>query len=710
MLRYFFYFDPGFKSFNNGIQQILMTVKPLGLIYFLFLFFHIGLLAETTEKPEQTAETNLSQLPPDSTLYFEAKAAETTEAPVSLTKKKEYYEHLFKKALAKKIHQSRYWHLLLHYKSAWGSEYKSEADGENFFMAADGRRNPQAELKQTLHGFLFGDSQRPAQQHPQCRYPARYHWLNEQLQFDNQIMPRLHCQRFNTWINALNTDSITLVFSSYYINNPASMFGHTLIKVNNRNNTNRAEVLDYAINYAANPTTDNALFYSVMGVFGGFPGTFSIFPYYMKLNEYNDFESRDIWEYKLNLKQKEVDRFMRHLWELGSTWFSYFYFDENCSYQLLSLLEISRPSLELTNKFFYVVEPADTIKLIARQPGLISETKYRPSLRSAFLMRLKNLDAAEKNLFEQLLADRQIPADLNDRLPEQKESRVIDTLIDYYYFKMAGRPESLDKDQSSHKTALLKARASYQVRPVKTDDLKKIKTATNPIDSHDSAQVRISGGTSNKGRFTRFYWSPSLRFLHDRATGYSPYSKLFMGATDFTWYPENNETPHLNYFHVIDILSLSPMKNHIYKPSWQVTLGFESIFDELKTTKDPDQIYGMLKVGFGFTLETPDSSFFKNFSFYFIPTARLEVAAWYNNTWRLGPSVLTGILYRIAHNFSIYAESDYRFMYISLEKQLWFVEAGFNWSVNKRLAITSEYRFSKTAENQSTALSLKYYF
>ena len=71
----------------------------------------------------------------------------------------------------------------------------------------------------------------------------------------------------------------------------------------------------------------------------------------MKVREYNDTEARDLWEYELNLSPDQVDWMVRHAWETGATWFDYFFFRENCSYHLLSLLELAEPSLHLRSRF-----------------------------------------------------------------------------------------------------------------------------------------------------------------------------------------------------------------------------------------------------------------------------------------------------------------------------------------------------------------------
>ena len=72
---------------------------------------------------------------------------------------------------------------------------------------------------------------------------------------------------------------------------------------------------------------------------------FHALPYFYKVREYNDYESRDLWEYDLNLSPRAVAMLVAHLWELGSTYFDYFYLSENCSYHSLAVLGVAEPSL-----------------------------------------------------------------------------------------------------------------------------------------------------------------------------------------------------------------------------------------------------------------------------------------------------------------------------------------------------------------------------
>src|SRR5207247_7522605 len=102
---------------------------------------------------------------------------------------------------------------------------------------------------------------------------------------------------------------------------------------------------------------------------GGYPGTFSILPYYLKVREYSDMENRDLWEYELELAPPELERVLLHLWELLPAYYQYYFFDENCSYHLLGLLQVARPELELPAPFRWWALPVDTVRSEERRVG-----------------------------------------------------------------------------------------------------------------------------------------------------------------------------------------------------------------------------------------------------------------------------------------------------------------------------------------------------
>ena len=109
-----------------------------------------------------------------------------------------------------------------------------------------------------------------------------------------------------------------------------------------------------------------------------------ITPYYEKLKEYRDTEARDVWEYDLNLTHDEVMAMVRHIWELQRMNSWYYFFDENCSYHMLWLTEIARPSAHLRDHFFYYVIPPETVRAFEDE-GLVRTKHFRPSKRTKLL-------------------------------------------------------------------------------------------------------------------------------------------------------------------------------------------------------------------------------------------------------------------------------------------------------------------------------------
>jgi hypothetical protein len=162
-----------------------------------------------------------------------------------------YLAQLVEEARQRKLADEREWHLLLHYRKNLFGGYESEQDDPGFFLSANGKTDPQSELESSLAQFfsteLVGRSQQPAQ----CAFIARYQWLKTQLNFDPTRLTPLACDRFTRWYEEFQAESITLIFPSAFLNNPASMFGHTLLRVDQKGQTEQTSILAYTINYAA---------------------------------------------------------------------------------------------------------------------------------------------------------------------------------------------------------------------------------------------------------------------------------------------------------------------------------------------------------------------------------------------------------------------------------------------------------------------------
>ncbi|MBP9708076.1 MAG: DUF4105 domain-containing protein [Oligoflexales bacterium] len=330
------------------------------------------------------------------------------------------------------IGASAQWRALLFYSPRNFFSSNSLVDSPDFFLSPEGRKDSITELRQNIILALASENTALTLESYRCRFPARYEFLKNYLSdLKKQVEDCPHVKEF---LSGIAPESITLVFSSFYLNNPASMMGHTFLRFNRSINDERIKspLLDYALNFAANQTSTNPFVYTVLGLTGGFGGTFSLSPYYSKVGEYAQYESRDLWEYELNLTREEVRRLFLTTLELGPQVINYFYIDENCSYVMLFLLDAARPTLELASLFRSIVTPTDTMRAVF-DAGVVRSVEYLPSQRSKFLHFYKKLNSQERNLLENILNSTSFEKNIISQLSAKRQSLLIDALVEYIY-------------------------------------------------------------------------------------------------------------------------------------------------------------------------------------------------------------------------------------------------------------------------------------
>jgi hypothetical protein len=484
---------------------------------------------------------------------------------------------LIQQALEKQLDQKRRWHLLLHYKETWLGGYESEADGMGFFNTPDGKADPKAELIATLRSFFKDPSSlKPKEEHPQCNFPGRYKWLKQELSIDPNQLPKADCSRFEKWMAQLDPQSVTLIFASFYMNNPASMFGHTFLRIDSDSKINTQALSNYGVNYAANADSGNALLYAFKGLFGFFKGGFSVFPYYLKVQEYSNFESRDLWEYELNLKPDQIDTLLRHLWELGGTHFDYYYFQENCSYHMLTILEVANPDLELSDDFFFAVQPADTIKILTEQEGLISKVTYRPAILSRMDHKIEKMTSDEKDVLYGLVEN----ADTLKEIPYQqlatpKKALVLDAYLDFLEYEGLGKADVDPQKPLRIPHTILLERSKLKF---KRQDTEVTQFSAPPETAHGTDRVRLGIGINDDELFQEIAYRPTLHDILARDVGYKKDSQFMFLDIAARYYYESKQY-RLDRLRFLDIISLTPYEPIFKKPSWKINLGFDTIRD-----------------------------------------------------------------------------------------------------------------------------------
>ena len=236
---------------------------------------------------------------------------------------------------------------MLHYKkNIWG-DYVGLIASEDFYLAENGRYDPKSEMEAEIKAF--NDNERS-----KCDFPARFNWLKEQDLVQGKLDD---CEDYQNFLQDVRPDGVTVLFTNAYMSNPASLFGHTLIRIDTaRKGT---QMLAHGSNFGADSGMDQGASFALKGLLGFYFGKYNLSPYWTIINTYNNIENRDIWEYHLNLTHEEQNRFINHLYEMKKAAVRYFFLNKNCSYMLLELLEAVRPSLNLTKGYNVWAIPLD---------------------------------------------------------------------------------------------------------------------------------------------------------------------------------------------------------------------------------------------------------------------------------------------------------------------------------------------------------------
>lgn len=495
------------------------------------------------------------------------------QASASATVDGAYLAELIAKSRQLQLAERPEWQKLVHYvPNLVSSGVHGLVDSPRFYNAPDGKNNPQSELEATLASFYSEIEESNEQQNPRCMFIARYAWLDEQLEFDPQRLPKRDCERYQRWHAALNPIGLTLIFASAYLNSPSSMYGHTLMRVDAQDQDEHTRLLAYAINFAANTNETNGLLFAVNGLFGGYPGAFSILPYYVKVREYSDFENRDLWEYQLNLTPEEVDRVLMHAWELGSAYFQYFFFDENCSYHLLGLLQVARPELDFTSEFRWGAIPADTIRAITRHPELVKKVVYRPSNATVVKHRLSILNESEHRLTKNL-SMRHVT--VNDpalsSLPESRAAAVLEASQDYVSYRRAIGKQDV-AEPAGLARELLTARSRLDA-VAQTPDIPVPKA--RPDQGHGSSRVALGIGQREGNYFQELRARATYHDIMDSDGGYARGAQIEFFSLGLRHY--DSGATRVENFTPVNILSLTPRDDFFQSMSWKVAAGWQRV-------------------------------------------------------------------------------------------------------------------------------------
>ncbi len=333
---------------------------------------------------------------------------------------------------------------LLHYQNN-----NSLVKDNNFFLHEDGKNNIALELEALIESYnspiLLGEK------HPRCIFPDRYFWLSKQIYLDKYEVYPTFCNKLKKWHDDNPVKSVSALFVGGYFSNPASFFGHNLLRFNGGDN----ELFDLTLNFGAKvPEDETALSYIGKGLFGGYDARFSNQEFYKRDLVYSKSELRDIWDYELKLSEEELTLLKLHIWTIRNRLFDYYFLKENCAYQIASILNIVIDMDLPKYKQWYM--PVDLTNQLSKHSDRVKSVTYQPSIEKKIFKQFANLNEEELDYAEQIIKTNYIYEHHN----KEVEINVLNTLLSYYNTLLI---DSHDEEMAQKRDMLLARRLELPI-------------------------------------------------------------------------------------------------------------------------------------------------------------------------------------------------------------------------------------------------------
>lgn len=309
------------------------------------------------------------------------------------------------------------WLALLAYEPRPGGGWRSESDRDDFFVAADGRNDPRAEILAEIAAMASAANAGDADLSTACRFPARREWLQRRLALLPAFDVLASCPALSAWYSRTGAPKASLGFASACLENPSSMFGHTFLRFDREGTP---VLMDATSNHEADTSRHpNPFSVVARGLFGGFRSVAAQLPFHRRLRTYGDIEGRDVWDYPLALDPARVRLLLLALWEQKDGAFGYGFLRANCSWRLVTLLDAAAADSRLRERFPLEVAPIDTVKVLRRE-GLAGEPEFWPSPVRTFRWHVRSLSAKQASTVRQLARGEQRPDTLAGLQPNDK--------------------------------------------------------------------------------------------------------------------------------------------------------------------------------------------------------------------------------------------------------------------------------------------------
>jgi hypothetical protein len=368
---------------------------------------------------------------------------------------------------------------------------------------------------------------------------------------------------------------------------------------------------------------------------------------------------------------------------MGNASFDYFFFKENCSYHLLALLDYADPSLHLTDEFLVWTVPADTVRLIASKPGLVSGIAYRPSRSNVIRRKRESLPGSERELAHRITQDLgELTTPTFAQLGLAKQAFLLDLASDYLRYRVE-TTDSPPPELKERNRAILTARSQLRIP---SPEFTVVPFAKQPEVGHKTSRTTVGAGWRNDDTFEEISVRAGYHDLLDPEVGYTPNAQIELASISLRHYNRVDQT-RVERATLANVMSLSPIDSVFHAPSWKINMGMNTIrFGDCQLCSN-----GVVNGGIGAAVE---SHWLKREVFFAFAEAEANYSNAYDERHRIGGGSTVGMLTDLTDRWKLMATGSY-LGYVLGDKSddiRWFVGSRYTLSQNWALRLDYNHR------------------
>lgn len=445
----------------------------------------------------------------------------------------------------REVSQSRTWQKLLHIENG-----KSDISNTDFYHSDISADFPYQELRATLASITSNPML--GNQTYRCKFPARVYFL-AQFQLTTPVTAN-ECPYLFKWFGA-DDFGISLIFADGYLGNPASFYGHMIIKFESASVSE--DFFSNSLNFGAKvPDDENPVMYILKGLFGGYTSRYTSNYFYRHNINYNEIELRDLWKYRLELDQYHKYLLAFHLWELLGTTYTYYFTNRNCAYEIAKALEVITDQDLMSSSHPFVL-PISVFKntMVSTVNGrkLIEKFDYMPSRQTRMQTLYSQLSTTQKTLFHTYLDSSE--QQLFNEYSVTDQITTLNALYDYIVFVLT----QISVDNTTEQTHWQKMKKDVQIMrillppntavPASFSIQTKVKNQPKaiPHSGHNPSLTRVTAGQSHDANFMELTLRPAFYDLYSTGGGMLPNSALSMGQLSVRGFTNDIELSYLNF-------------------------------------------------------------------------------------------------------------------------------------------------------------------